>query len=351
VTSENDFNNDTDALSSSQRHGFAFEGFILGTKGLERIKGSTTFDAPVGAFEDGCALNIKTTHNDHIELADATRVWMWHRNLEGLAEEGEETPSILFVIGRYVQEGNQKVVNEIWEIKLDLSNPDVRKRLFGDVTVEDVRAFHDGINKEWRPDPAEAKRFAYAVKKKLQPRGGLVRLSPKVQEKVNQRRLQCVVDIADLVSCVPEVDAHCYTGIYRGLELPLVIEGGPRQYSAAKQAEMALKAAERERLNAEKKQKAIERDLQKQAQQAEIRTRKAAEKEARRVEREQKKQIERDIARRERELKRIQARMARLTATEVLAVPFVDEAPSVAPDVPASLLCASSAESCLRADD
>lgn len=328
MSTEPALENDTEQLlSTSQQHGIAFEEAVLGTKGLPRAKGTALFDAPVGVFEDGCALNIKTSSKPYIELADATRVFMWARNLEELADEDEEPPGILFVIGLYRQERGRKEVHSIYEVRLDITNPDVRRRLFGSISLEDVRAIHDGISKDLRPDAERAKDFAYKLKKKLQPQGGLIRLNPKIQTTKNQRRLQCGIELDDLLSVVPDVDKHCYTGVYRGLTLPLVIEGGQRKFSDDQQAKKDKKAAERAQRAAEKQQQAVERDLQRQAQQAEARAHRAAEKEARRREREQQRALEKAIAEGKKELARIQARRARLFATDShLLAPCAPEA-------------------------
>ena len=204
-------------------HGKVFENWIKGNSKLysystsDRYRSSNTmFD--IDKEDDiirGIPTSIKSTKDeDPIGLADARNFW----------NSFDDAPYRI-LIGSYVQKGNVKKFTKIYEFFLEKIH---RQIFFGDVTIDEIEIFHEGINKFKEGEHNEGRKWAKDQNILLKPRLGIIKLNPKIDSKT-QRRLQCSVNLLDLSKNIQ------YKTVYTwkfGLHfLPLEIASHPRNFT------------------------------------------------------------------------------------------------------------------------
>lgn len=222
-------------MSTCQSHGKAFEREVISTcfgitkEVAESFGDQAIFDIPLGVItckhETGDPVSIKTAAANAAKaaasvcLSDARRVWSW-------------AGPLMLVVGVYEQKGSFKQVHSVYEFKFMLDD-DERTRLYGSISYEEVRGFHETLRAYGAGAHAKARAWAKTQKRLLQPRAGVLQLNPKIDSK-SQRRLQCSASIAQLVSACKELNWTISTGSdsYRGLQLPYEIASTSRRFSS-----------------------------------------------------------------------------------------------------------------------
>ena len=182
-------------MSTNQLHGRRFEdmikscGLFLGAcdrsrSALSRFDIEADFD-PV----DRLPTSVKTTHANSIGLGDARSMW-----------EILSSHRFRMIVGRYHQFTSRKVFGEIIEVVID---PSMAPDLLGSITPEEVSALHFGIGLDafTEGDHASARLFARREVARLNQRGGIITLNPKI-DSFRQRRLQCSLDTRDLMKLI-----------------------------------------------------------------------------------------------------------------------------------------------------
>lgn len=135
-------------------------------------------------------------------------------------------PTLRLIAGFYAQVTSaEKQVQAVYDLSLVLS-PDVQAQLYGDVTAEEVFAFHWGIRQEFYPDHEEAKAWATQVLDRLEPRMGCLKLNRKIDSK-GQRRLQCSATLGYLLALAG--NPQPFTETFHGLALPFSIQRTRRE--------------------------------------------------------------------------------------------------------------------------
>jgi hypothetical protein len=201
-------------MGENQRHGFLWETEIK-TK-VFNLAGFDPYTATHDVPRDRNTLNpnenvsIKTTGSDTLCMGDARRVFTY---------EGGVDHTCIAV--RYAQEGERKVLKQVYE--LDLAQ---RRLLWGDVTQEDV----EGLDALVRSMPVgqripEIDRAITQMKNELNAKSGIVRFNPKLDSS-SQRRLQC--SIPKFSTRVPFIKSVTQTPVVRGVEIAGSVPSGRR---------------------------------------------------------------------------------------------------------------------------
>ena len=136
------------------------------------------------------------------------------------------------LVGRYSQEGKIKVFDSILEAILQ---PCYRDDLLGEISPEEINDFHEGLKKfgPGRENQKSASAWAQNRKRELHHKIGLVTLNPKIDSK-KQRRLQCSIQVGNLVSILRSDDFFTHKEVFGNLALPLRIVSSERQFKWTK---------------------------------------------------------------------------------------------------------------------
>jgi hypothetical protein len=207
-------------MSQNQLHGKRFEDFI---KGCGLFPGSADSSrSPTSPFdiearfdrEHGLPTSIKTTGSNIVTLADARRFF---------ASPGPYR----MLVGRYRQVGERKEFHEVHEFILSERAIDELK---GELSVEDVTAFHEGLLLPRFPKGMHAQARSWADERlsELRSRRSRVVLNRKIDSDT-QRRLQCSLNLRDLVAVSTEFgEYHLHTDQIGSVILP-IIQASPRR--------------------------------------------------------------------------------------------------------------------------
>lgn len=184
--------NDDENCNTSQQHGIDFENLV---KGAHLFKGACNAYRPGNAIYDikgchdeelGLDTSVKVTGSGTLYLADARRFYdipVAHR----------------FIVGEWIQGNDRtKYFTKIHEIIAPLR---IINRLRGDLTAEEVRAFHNRITSYPVGNEAATKAARMAAKEMKAAaagRHGLVSLDFKIDE--GARRLQLSIKLEDLIA-------------------------------------------------------------------------------------------------------------------------------------------------------
>lgn len=218
-------------MSNSQRHGKTFEReviekcFGISPEAQAAVDPTAVFDIPLGVttckHPGGEPVSIKTAAMkaalDRVTvcLSDARRVWAWRGPL-------------LLVVGVYSQQGPLKLFHTVYEFTFHLDELE-RLRLYGSITADEVRHFHETLTTYERGKHRQARAWAKLRKTELAPRAGAIQLNPKIDSKT-QRRLQCSARLPDLESACGQSQRFEAGSDYRGLALPFQVESGEREF-------------------------------------------------------------------------------------------------------------------------
>ena len=177
-------------MTNNQLHGKKFEDFI---KSCGLFPGSADGGRlPTARFDieakydklKGLPTSIKSTGNNIVGLSDA-------RSFLSIAE------TFRMMVGCYTQKDSQKHFHTVHEFTL---TPTILAILRGEVTLEDVVDFHNGLLLQAFPvgSHLEARQWARQRKAALAHKQSMVTLNPKIDSK-RQRRLQCSLRLSELI--------------------------------------------------------------------------------------------------------------------------------------------------------
>lgn len=227
-------------MSINQLHGKDFENLVLRAMGHIKVgaaRATDIFDIPlvISAKRAG-SLKLSKSGNDvmgtTVHLSDACRVWNW-RSLIDLQSpvQASSPPVVQLIMGVYDQDGANKVIHSIYELPLVLDAATMHK-LYGDVTLDEVFAFHQGMRIEFHPDHEEARKWAASVLDRLSPRLGCIMLNRKIDSKT-QRRLQCTASLRDIWDACTGPKVHKES--FYGIELPILLTSSEREFKSKDQ--------------------------------------------------------------------------------------------------------------------
>ncbi len=129
------------------------------------------------------------------------------------------------LVAPYRQLGPIKQVDQVFEFFIQGHE---MAELYGELSYEDVSAFHEGLLGFGAGQHVPARSWARAQKTTLAGRDSAFILNPKIDSKT-QRRLQCSLRLGSLLQHVQHRIVH--TGHFYGLPLPLQIHSTPREFS------------------------------------------------------------------------------------------------------------------------
>lgn len=207
-------------MTNNQLHGKKFEdiikscGLFLGSADCGRSP-TAGFDIEA-RFDKVLRLptSIKSTGSNIIGLSDA-------RSFFSTSEKHR------MLIGRYKQVGPHKQFHNVHEFIL---TRETLAKLRGEVTLEDVMAFHNGFLLSNFPigTHAEARKWARQRKAALAGKQSMITLNPKIDSK-SQRRLQCSLRLSGLIGlCEPGGNYRLHEGSIGDLVLPVTQISSPR---------------------------------------------------------------------------------------------------------------------------
>jgi len=185
-------------MPANQNHGFLWE---------DEIKNNVFgFTAPTG-YTDTHDINkeynrFNPRENISIKVTGSGTVWMGSAlRVFNYSPEDIHTGIVI----RYRQEGDSKVLSNVYE--LDLDN---RALLWGSVTEEEVRSL-DALVRSMpsRTRDVALDRRIKDMKRELNARSGVMRFNPKI-DGGTQRRLQCSIpNFAEIPSLIRTQSAEC----------------------------------------------------------------------------------------------------------------------------------------------
>ncbi len=195
-------------MTEVQEHGFIFENWIKKILNIDHLASNYTqkWDIPgelpisvkcMGAF-------------NALEFSSAERMW----EIDG---------DFLLVVARWKQIGPNKIIISIDEL---LFNKAILKKLRGDITLDELRAFNDRI-KSFPPGRAgqeAGSAFAEQWKRANSRKMGLLNIAAKLDSKT-QRRVQCNLNYSNYVNLFGAPSGNLS---FRGRKFEQTIKSGPR---------------------------------------------------------------------------------------------------------------------------
>jgi hypothetical protein len=185
-------------MTNNQHHGKKFEdlikscGLFSGSADGGRLP-TARFDIEA-KYDKSLALptSIKSTGSNIVGLSDARGFF-------------STTEKYRMLVGRYRQVGPYKQFHNVHEFVL---TPEILAKLRGEVTLEDVAAFHHGLLLTSFPVGSHetARKWARQRKAELANKRSMITLNPKIDRK-RQRRLQCSLRLLELIELC-ELDGH-----------------------------------------------------------------------------------------------------------------------------------------------
>lgn len=214
-------------MAINQLHGNAFEdllrpgfpGSAANPQAHDAVFDFAAGDDPLS----GLPTSVKTTGNQTVCLADARRGF-------------DCIEPFRLLVGVYNQSGDTKEVRAIHEFHVTAKEWNDIK---GDLTREEVSAFHDGIKSFGLGDHVAGQVWAKAKKRELKSShpSTAIQLNPKIDSK-RQRRLQASISLKALIQGI--ADHNCYTSGYRGVDLPMVLASSPRERKRRQKTDAGL---------------------------------------------------------------------------------------------------------------
>jgi hypothetical protein len=214
---------------SNQGHGNIFEDVIIMDKTgytkkqyeVDLPGGSgSKFDMVKGHKGAESNVSVKTTKDNTVYCGDVRRIYK-------ASLGGTETPYTI-IIGKWKQDGKDKVVNEIIEFQMI---PKYHTLLWGDITFEMVDKYIDmvkgiphGPKAQEENKPIWEKRV-----KEIRKSRGWIQINTKVDSD-SQRRVQCSFRITDFIK--NGIPCERFTEQYNSLKLPyLIVNSPPRTFN------------------------------------------------------------------------------------------------------------------------
>ena len=210
-------------MALHQGHGEHIEGLLAQALIGRPVPRSWTHAWDIDASLDwrhGLNTSIKTmgvrgalVENATVAMADARRVFSLPCPFRML-------------VAPYRQLGPLKQVEQVFEFFIQGHE---MAQLYGQLSLEDVSAFHGGLMGFETGQHTQARSWAREQKSALADRQSAFILNPKIDSK-SQRRLQCSLRFGSLLEVVEHRLVH--TGHFYGMPLPLCIQSTPREFSA-----------------------------------------------------------------------------------------------------------------------
>lgn len=215
--------------SNSQMHGKAFENMlkaIFNASDTKRLSNSK-FDVEAKFNkETNSPVSIKTMKEGtkSICMSDARRFF-------------EEENPFTMIVGIYIQKDKRKVFEEVREYFISAEN---LKKLKGEISYKEVKAFHEELLKFKYGEHIEARNFARGKLKELKSKECSLLLNPKIDSQT-QRRLQCSLPVDILERIIGSENIKIHKENIGFLTLPIVIFSEERKLGMKESPE--IKAA------------------------------------------------------------------------------------------------------------
>ncbi len=197
-------------MTEVQEHGFIFENWV---KQILRIDHLATNYTQKWDIPGELPISVKCMGEfNALEFSSAERMW-------------EIDSDFLLVVARWRQAGPNKIIISIDEL---LFNRVILKRLRGDVTLDELRAFNDKI-KSFPPGRAgQEAGSAFTEHWKIinSHKMGLLNIAAKLDSKT-QRRVQCNLNYSNYVSLFGKPSGNL---TFRGHKFEQIIKSGPRSF-------------------------------------------------------------------------------------------------------------------------
>lgn len=197
-------------MTEVQEHGFIFENWIKKILNIDHLASNYTqkWDIPgelpisvkcMGAF-------------NALEFSSAERMW----EIDG---------DFLLVVARWKQIGPNKIIISIDEL---LFNKAILKKLRGDITLDELRAFNDKIKSfpPGRVGQEAGSAFAEQWKRVNSHKMGLLNIAAKLDSKT-QRRVQCNLNYSNYVNLFGKPSGNL---TFRRHKFEQIIKSGPRSF-------------------------------------------------------------------------------------------------------------------------
>jgi hypothetical protein len=176
---------------ASQSHGFIYENIIRHCVFNIPIEKNDTNKHDISCdqnrFDSNENISIKTTSQNKIDCGDILNIWNYHKDLE----DKKQT----FMIIKYEQKGNYKVIKAIYEVNYTMILHD---ELFGNITYEILKDYVNNvkeINKSLSREEINNSFDYIKEKKNIEKEYNLkINICPKVDTK-SQRRVQCSISL------------------------------------------------------------------------------------------------------------------------------------------------------------
>lgn len=198
-------------MSNNQNHGKEFENYIkLAFKNSINHNGSylNLWDIESKYDYDKLPTSIKSTGSNIIYLSDARRFWLIKEPYR-------------LLVGQYNQTLDMKIFHTLYEF---LISPEEHLKILGEISYKEIEDFHNKLISYKEGFHKEARIFAKNNKKNL-INNSIIKLNPKIDSK-NQRRLQCSVDIKNLLLNIK--NSFIYKTNYRNIMVDFSIISSKR---------------------------------------------------------------------------------------------------------------------------
>jgi len=197
-------------MTEVQEHGFIFENWIKQILHIDHLATNYTqkWDIP-----GQLPISVKCMGEfNALEFSSAERMW-------------EIDSDFLLIVARWRQTGPIKIIISIDEL---LFNKAILKKLRGDITLNELRAFNNKIKSfpSGRAGQEAGSTFAKNWKRVNSHKMGLLNIAAKLDSKT-QRRVQCNLNYSNYVSLFGKPSGNL---TFKGNKFDQVIKSGPRSF-------------------------------------------------------------------------------------------------------------------------
>jgi hypothetical protein len=206
-------------MSTNQMHGKKFEDIIKSSfPGASDSFRRNTNKWDIESYFDKerqLATSVKTSKTIIIGLSDARSFMLINEPFR-------------ILVGIYIQERDVKKFIQIREYYI---TPEILAYIKGDLTYEDVEAYHNEIKtRAGKEGQILAREIVAKWKFYLQYKNFLLILNPKIDSK-NQRRLQCSLNLSN-IERLQDIEFYVYTREYRDIIIPISIKSSEREFNS-----------------------------------------------------------------------------------------------------------------------
>jgi len=199
-------------MAEVQEHGFIFENWIKKILHVDHLASNYTqkWDIPGELPISVKCMGVRNA----LEFGSAERMWKIDNDF-------------LLIVARWTQDGPHKLIISIDEL---LFNAEILKKLRGNITLEELRAFDARIRlfPPGRPGQEDGSKFADKWKKTNAHRMGLLNIAAKLDSKT-QRRVQCNLNYSNYVKLFGEPSGNL---TFRGHKFEQAIKSCARTFKS-----------------------------------------------------------------------------------------------------------------------